>query len=656
MSITHRCSTSRALWRCGLVLTALLCAGPARAEVSDYWAFRPPAPPPAGATIDSLVRAKLREKNLVPAPPADRIALLRRVYFDLVGLPPSPAEIEAFTHDQRPDAYEREIERLLVSPQYGERWGRHWLDVVRYADTGGFENDLLYEGAWRYRDYVIGSFNTDKPFDRFIKEQVAGDELYPDDPEAVTATAMFCVGPTLPEAALNGGQLEYEWLTDCGDTVGAAFLGLTLGCARCHNHKYDPLTQADYFGMQAIFAASDRPFPEKIRQNRIKGLNGLPSDAPIPKELLDDPRCTIRLEKQSGFWLFHREQAVEVRRLQRGELSKPREVVTPALPVVLVGKDDAAAAAPIRLDRRRAALAEWLASPKNPLTARVIANRVWGWHFGQGIVRTANDFGKQGEPPTHPELLDYLANELVKSRWSIKRLHRLILLSDTYRQSAQATGPPNTRRARDVDAHNRLLWHFPRNRLDGECIRDAMLFCSGTLNSKAFGPPVVPPLGPEELTGLFDAKGKWPVTKDASEHSRRSVYLLVRRTFLYPMFAAFDPPEVMSSCPRRFQTTVPTQALTLLNSPVAREQAAAFAMRLIGENGDDAEKIIARAWLLAFGRPVTPAEVERSINFLKEREAAFADRSADQNVSLRQAALTEFCLALFNSNEFVEID
>ena len=279
-------------------------------EIGPHWAFKPVAAvePPADPSgwsrgpVDRFIRAGLREHDLQPTPPADKATLLRRVTFDLTGLPPTPEEVDAFLKDVAPDAYEKVVDRLLDSPRYGERWGRHWLDVARYADTGGFEADHLYPNAWRYRDYVIRSLNADKPFDRFIQEQVAGDELWPDDPDAAIATALYCVGPALAESAMVSGQLEYEWLTDAADTTGAAFLGLTFGCARCHDHKYDPITQKDYYALQAVFAASDRPYPEKVRLLRIKALNGLLSDAPVPEALKADPRCTSgpRTSRASG--------------------------------------------------------------------------------------------------------------------------------------------------------------------------------------------------------------------------------------------------------------------------------------------------------------------------------------------------------------------
>jgi hypothetical protein len=606
-----------------------------------HWAFQPiqqPAPPPdptgwSANPIDCFLRAKLRAHDLTPALPADRRTLIRRVTFDLTGLPPAPADVEAFLADRSPDAWARVVERLLASPQYGERWARHWLDVVRYADTGGSESDTLYPSAWQYRDYVIRSLNADKPFKRFLQEQVAGDELWPNDPDAVRGTGLYCVGPSREESALVPRLLEHEWLTDAVETTGDAFLGLTAGCARCHDHKYDPISQKEFYAWQAVFAASDRPYSAKTRLTRIKALNGLLSDKAVPEKLTNDPRCTVQTEDRTGFQLFHRREPFAVHLLHRGELSKPRELVTPGLP-------DALWAAPRRpdfaaADQRRAVLAQWLTAADNPLTARVLVNRVWGWHFGQGLVRTPNDFGRQGEPPTHPELLDWLAGDFLANGWSLKHLHRRLLLSAAYQMQSAAGG-----RGLEVDPKNRLLWRFPRRRLEAEAIRDSILACAGTLNATAFGPPVVPALSRQELLGLFDAQGKWPVTPDVSQHTRRSVYLLFHRTFPYPLFAAFDPPEVMTSCPGRRQTIVPTQALALLNSPLARAQAAAFARRLRHECGDHPDRVIARAWSLAFGRPPTPIE--------KERAGAFLQRGPE--------VLVDFCLALFNANEFLYVD
>jgi hypothetical protein len=623
----------------------------------EHWAFapirkvEPPADPEgwSNSPIDRFLRARLRQHGLTSAGPADRHTLIRRASFDLTGLPPTPEEVDAFLADRSPHAWPRLVDRLLASPAYGERWGRHWLDVARYADSGGFEADHYYPSAWKYRDYVIRSFNSDKPFDRFLQEQVAGDELWPVDRDAVIATALYCVGPALAESAMISNQLEYEWLTDAADTTAAAFLGLTVGCARCHDHKYDPISQKDYFALQAIFAASDRPFPAKVRLLRIKALNGLLSDAPVPKKLENDPRCTLQTEEKTGFRLFHRSAPLEVHRLARGELNKPLEQVAPAFPQALDNGDYRSVFSGVPAAKRRAALARWLTSRDNPLTARVLVNRVWGWHFGEGIVRTANDFGAQGELPSHPELLDWLASDFMRHGWGLKRLHRVIMLSRTYQMESRVPAGSHGAELK-ADPSNRLLWHFPRRRLEGEAIRDHLLACAGTLHRQAFGPPVVPPLGREELTGLFDARGKWSVTKDQSQHTRRSVYLLERRTFIYPLFSAFDPPEVMTSCQRRIVTTVPTQALALLNSPLAREQSLAFARRLLRECGDRQPAIVSRAWRLAFGRPISREEEKRALAFLKKRTAGRDDSS------MREAAVAELCLALFNANEFVYVD
>jgi hypothetical protein len=650
----------------------LACAGPALAAEKPAPATQPEQAwkpiraqqPPIERSgwsitpVDSFVRVKQEGKGLKSAPPADRRTLIRRVTFDIVGLPPTPLEISDFLADQSPDAFDRLVDRLLASPGHGEQWGRHWLDVARYADSGGFEADLPYKYAWQYRDYVIRSLNADKPADRFIQEQVAGDELWPGDDEARIATGLYCVGPAVTDATMVAGQLEYEWLTDAADTTGAVFLGLTFGCARCHDHKYDPITQRDYYAMQANFAASDRAFPEKFRLTSVKAINGLLSDAPVPNELLSDPRSTVKTEDQALFGLFHRKAPVVVRRLDRGELSKAAEMMEPAVPAALACSDSPSFA-DAKPFERRAALARWLTSRENPLTARVLANRIWGWHFGQPIVRTPNDFGLQGESATHPELLDWLAGELLDHGWNLKRLHRTIVCSQTYRQASSGTEwvsqsselttqntEARTSSNQGIDAQNRLLWHFPRRRLTGEELRDAMLTTAGTLNETAFGPAVVPPLASDELTGLFDAKGKWPVTKDVSQHTRRSVYILVRRTFIYPLFAAFDPPEVMVSCPRRSQTIVPTQALALMNSPIAREQATALAQRLRGECGGDSATITERLFQLALARPPTGAERARVKDFL----------AGSGEVSPSNNRLADLCLAIFNSNEFVHLE
>lgn len=603
--------------------------------------------------IDDFILARLEQDGLKPAPRADRYTFLRRVCLDLTGLPPTPDQIERFCRSGSSESCEELADRLLASPQYGERWARHWLDLVRYADTGGFEKDLSYHDAWRYRDYVIRSLNANKPADRFIEEQVAGDELWPGDPDALAATGLYAVGPVSQDSALNSTQLEYEWLTDSADTTGAAFLGLTLGCARCHDHKYDPITQRDYYAMQAIFAASDRPYPNDVRELRIKGLNGILADVPIPKNLLNDPRCTLRTDEHNGAELFHRTAPLEIHRLQRGELSKPAEKVGPGLPVIFNADKSGFDFEKIPPNRRRTVLAHWLVSPANPLTARVFVNRIWTWHFGQGLVRTPNDFGAQGEAPTHPKLLDWLARDFVEHGWDLKRLHKLIVTSATY----QTRGTGEFARASEIDPENRLLSHFPRTRLDAEEIWDGLHACAGTINLEQFGPPVVPPLTKSELSGLFGDE-KWKVTRERADYSRRGIYLFERRTFLFPLFDAFDPPDVMASCPRRFETIVPTQALAMLNSPAVLEQARAFSKRLLKEGAARPESIPARAWLLAFNRPITTEEQTRVETFLGIGRSANQGSSGvrEKRAAPDEDRLTELCLALFNANEFMFVE
>jgi hypothetical protein len=623
-----------------------------------HWSFMPikAVEPPADPTgwsqspIDHFLHAALSAAGLAPVADADKRTLIRRVTFDLTGLPPTPEEIDEFLTDSSPDAWRTVIDRLLNSPQYGERWGRHWLDVARYADAAGFEQDGIFPEAWRYRDYVIRSFNADKPLNRFIEEQVAGDELWPDDKEAALGTGMYCIAPVQEDAALSAAmQLEHEWLADAADLTGAAFLGLTMGCARCHNHKYDPITQRDYYSLQAFFAGSDRPYSQNVIDKRIKSMHGILAEVPVPKEFENDPACTLKCDKKGPFVMFHRDKPMQLHVLHRGEIASPREKVAPAFPAALRRKSKSATPADARPENRRAALAKWITSPDNPLTARVLANRIWGWHFCQGLVHTPNDFGTQGDRPSHPELLDWLADDLTSHGWSLKHLVREIMLSRAYRVGSVASAE-----AGQKDPENRLLSHFPRQRLDADEIRDSLLACAGTLNPQSFGPPVHPALNKEELSGLFESKGRWKEDSEETQQNRRSVYVLARRSFALPLLATFDEPPSMTSCPRRNVTIVPTQALALLNSPLVQKQAAAFAKRVragAAKDTKDNDAAILRAWLLAFGRPPAKAEIDRVNRFLRERTAA--NKSAAE---AEDAAWTALCRALFNANEFIFID
>jgi mono/diheme cytochrome c family protein len=619
------------------------------AAYAEHWAFVPPNRPeipklkhPPTNPIDAFVLARLEKEGVKPSGQASREVLIRRVTLDLTGLPPTADEVDAFLKDTAPDAWEKVVDRLLASPHYGERWGRHWLDVARYADSGGFETDIFFGSAWRYRDYVIRSFNADKPFDRFVKEQIAGDELFPGDREALVATSLYTIGPVLQEADMVKGKLDYDWLTDAADTTGSAFLGLTVGCARCHDHKYDPFSQKDYFALHAGFAASDlfdfktdgTVLRDHVAIKKTETEFEFARKKVAPKKQAGDydeyPEIPLRgLGHRTKRWQF------EVRLLKRGELDAPGDAVKPALPAKFAGP----ARDGVPPQKWRATLAEWVASKDNPLTARVIVNRVWQWHFGQGLVRTPNDFGVRGERPTHPELLDWLAAEFVQDGWSLKKLHRRILLSNTYQMSSTATAD-----ALRLDPDNRLLTRFQPRRVEAEVVWDSMRAVAGTLDRKMYGLPVFPPLDERELIGNYK---KWPAGPP-EEANRRAVYIVARRSFRFPALGAFDPPENVASCGQRDCTVVPNQALTLLNNRGVREHAAAFADRLLRETDRSAEAVADRAWLVAYGRKITDDERDEAVAFLRAREKAAADA-----VDPRKAAVTELCLALFNTNEFI---
>jgi hypothetical protein len=712
---------------------------------STWWAFQPPVKPPipqvsapAGAynPVDAFVWAKLQEKGLKPAPPADRRTYIRRAYLDLHGLPPAPADVDQFVNDPSPDAYEKLIDRLLASPRYGERWGRHWLDVARYADTGGFETDMYYRNAWRYRDYVIQSFNDDKPYDRFVQEQIAGDELWPDDLElaggydippeklqhldARIGTGLYTIGPTYHEAALNGAQLRYEWLSDAVDTTGEAFLGMTLACSRCHDHKFDPLTERDYHRMMAVFAGSEERdvpviskmelfgfksgYPANLRveeykeaieridkQARDRGTGEIEArfspevikayEVPLkdrtpkqidlaaalekaltegglrenasgkmfvpqytPREKDDRERLIYELGKASleakptypsATVLAHADVIPDVHMTSRGDFHPAGPKVGPGFPRVLGGVRDLEEPTdqPSVLHKRRA-LALWLTQPDHPLTSRVIVNRVWYWHFGRGIVGTPSDFGRQGESPTHPELLDWLATSFVENGWSIKKLQRIIMLSNTYRMSSQ----PDESNSR-IDPSNQYLWRMNRQRMDAEVLRDSVLETAGVLNLKMGGRPVIPPLT-EEKRAVMWSPSQWPESLDPAEHNRRSVYLYVKRSFPFPMFAIFDEPDTAVSCPRRDVTTVAPQALALLNSEFMEKQARNLAAHVQQAHPGDRNAWVRGAWQLVLSRDPSPEEKEKANSFLKAGDAEF----------------DKLCLVLLNMNEFLYID
>jgi hypothetical protein len=638
-----------------------------------HWAFRPRAHPEipkfseaadqnwAATPLDAFILARLKKEDLQPSPTADRAALIRRACFDLTGLPPAPAEVASFIAERSPDAWEKLVERLLANPHYGERWGQHWLDVVRFSETDGFEYDTHRPEAWRYRDYVIRAFNNDKPYDRFLLEQFAGDEIAPQEDEDLIAAGFNRLGPLRK----NAGNQEVassrnEVLTEMTNIVGSAVLGVTLGCARCHDHKFDPFRQSDYYRLQAYFAATHgydvprytpeeqaawkakaEPVEREMKQLREakkhakegeqaefeKKLEDLEDKMPPPLPALfgvsDDPakRTPIHL-------------------LARGDYRNKGDAVGMRPPGVLLPEN--APELPPETSNSRTMLAKWVVDPQNPLTARVMVNRIWEYHFGRGIVATPNDFGRMGERPTHPELLDYLANEFVSSGYSVKHIHRLILLSNAYRQSSAL---PEKTGALEKDPDNKLFWRFNRRRLDAEEVRDTMLAVAGNMNSGGGGPSVMIPIEKELVNALYKPS-QWQVTPDPAQHNRRSVYLIAKRNLRLPFLEVFDAPDTLVSCPRRESSTHSPQALELLNGSFSNREAKVLAARLVAESGRSYRKQIDLAYRLAAGRAPTQRELQLALDFLRKE----AKRAGDQK------AREEFALAMFNLNAFLYVN
>ncbi len=594
------------------------------------WAFRPVVRPsvPGSATgaIDAFLAVKLKEKGLGFAPLASRRQLIRRATFDLIGLPPTPTEVEAFERDERPDAYERLLDRLLASPHYGERWGRHWLDVVRYADTNGYERDDEKPFSWRYRDYVIRSLNADKPYDQFVREQLAGDELDRVTDDSLAATAFYRLGPWDDEPD-DRRQAEYDDLDDVVSTTATTFLGLSVGCARCHDHKFDPIGQDDYYAMLA-FLRNVKPYakPSKIADRTIL--------AP-----LTGGGMTLAVQERGG-------RPLPTHVLSRGSAATPGKEVQPRFLRVLCQNDESAAprlpAPGPRSSGRRRALAEWIARKENPLTARVMVNRLWHHHFGRGIVATPSDFGKTGLPPTHPELLDFLAAELVEGGWRLKRMHRTMMLSHAYRQSSRVGEGPALR----SDPGNVLLWRQNLRRLEAEAVRDVVLAVSGGLNPRMGGRGVFPPLSKEVLSTQSRPGAGWG-RSSTEDQARRSVYVFSKRTLGVPLLEAFDAASPDRSIAARTATTIAPQALTLLNSDFVEEQAAAFADRLIKESGNDPGANVVRMFRVALSRAPTAQETRIA--------RAYLERVTRQGADKRRA-LALLCKVALNLNELVYVD
>jgi hypothetical protein len=673
--------------------------------------------------IDAFVLARMEKAGLTPSAPADKLRLLRRVTVDLTGLPPTVAEQEAFLADDSPDAYEKAVDRLLASPAHGERWAQHWLDLVRYAETDGFKADDLRPDAHKYRDYVIRAFNDDKPYDRFVRQQLAGDELEPGNVEALVATGYIRLYPDEYNAA-NLEQRRQEILDDITSVTGLAFLAMTFGCARCHDHKFDPIDQVDYYGLQAFFAAMQPSNPpaldpaalhdyqrkmaawreaskpvrkemdkllERARANsRKRGLSKFrpeiqktvltPSDqrTPYQKQIAYLAEKQVKLEidkaptklkgaqKKKYEELKRKLEAIEparpkvppsvmaitdvgpesppVHRLLTGNWQKPREKVEPHFPPFL-GKWEMNRTLPAGVEGTglRAALARWLTQPDHPLTARVMANRLWQHHFGQGIIPTPNDFGMQGTPATHPDLLDWLAVEFVENGWSLKHLHRLMVTSAAYRQDSRVDPEdPGHVRALARDRENNLLWHARRRRLEGESLRDAMLTLSGEYNPRMFGKSALPKL-PAKIS-----KYAWKPNARVADRHRRSVYVLAKRNMRYPMFDAFDLPDMHNSCARRAKTTTAPQALLLLNGDFTQERAEKWARRLSERFPESETALVAHAYQEAWGRVPTDEEVQMGVRFLSTQTGRLK--------GARTAALADFCHALLNTNEFLYVD
>lgn len=644
--------------------------------------------------IDAFVLAQLEAHKMHPAPEASRETLIRRATYDLLGLPPTPDEIRQFVADPSPGAYEKLIDRLLASPHYGERWGRHWLDLARYADTDGYENDAERSSAWRYRDYVIRSFNDDKPYNRFIQEQLAGDELWPHDPDALVATAFLRNGPW-DNLAFDHAARWNDFLTDDTDTTGSVFLGLTLGCARCHDHKYDPIPQRDYYRLQSFFAAVRRVDVPLEAPSTAARPGGAPASSPgnaaKPADGKAAPAEAMAVTDDGV-------QAPKHFLLIRGDVTHPGEEVTPGFPTALAGLHPDAVVTPLpalHSTGRRTALANWIASRDNPQTARVMVNRVWQYHFGQGLVGTPSDFGKNGDPPANPHLLDWLASifeqpdaseHSYNCGWRLKKLQKLIMMSSTYRQSTTMDA-----RCAKIDPDNLLLWRMNRQRLEGEEIRDAMLAVSGDLNPAMGGPGVYP----EVEAGVLDTGSthKWGSSPPADQ-VRRTIYVFQRRSVVLPIVDAFDGADMSGACPRRAATTIAPQALVLLNSPFTLQQSQRFASRVRREAGEEPASQVDRAFVLALGRHPHPSELKSCLAFLTRQAALYrrplqtnehstatggkaasttttaylgpgnAGSPAGQGAAAnpgagnsgRAAALTDLCHVLFNTNEFVYLE
>lgn len=597
----------------------------------DHWSFKPIVRPAVPVTslddwaktpIDHFILRKLELKQLQTQSEASRVTLIRRLYFDIIGLPPSPGEVDSFVADQSPNAYERLVDRLLASHHYGEHWAQHWLDLARFAETDGFEHDKVRSDAWKYRDWLIDALNADMPYDRFISLQLAADEIAPNAKQHQIATAFCLSGPDMPDIN-SQEERRHNVLNELAATVGGSLLALQVGCAQCHDHKYDPVSQADFYRLRAIF----EPAVSVKKNKSLSVLNETADTVPVSHLMI------------------------------RGDWQRVGPEVSPGLPRIANLTGNKFAPEPShQTTGRRAALAKWLIDSKNPLTARVIANRVWQFHFGNGLSQTPSDFGIVGDEPTHPELLDWLATELVRQDWSLKQLHRLIVTSATYRQASISENDSST------------LWlsRFPRRRLSGEAIRDAMLAVSGTLNNAVQGPGVMPPL-PDELVKTL-LKNQWKTSDNEADHYRRSIYIFARRNLRYPIFDAFDRPDANASCPQRGKSTTAPQSLLLLNSAFSLNAARRLAGSLLTEHDEVDHTAITSVFRRTLCRQPSEHDLTELTRFMQLQTEYLRDKSQTaEQLALplpcpasidpyEAAALTDLCLALLNCNEFIYID
>ena len=640
----------------------------AKPDPKQHWSLQQPKvfPPPqlkntawVRNPIDAFILAKLEANGWKPNPAASPDQLMRRLYLNLTGLPPTLAEQAAFAAKPNLDAL---VESLLARPTYGERWARHWLDVVRYGESNGYERDAAKPYVWKYRDYVIRAFNEDKPFNQFTLEQLAGDELPNPSPTTQIATAYHALGPWDDEPS-DPLTDQFDQLDDMVSTTSQVFLGLTLGCARCHNHKFEPLSTKDYYSMVSVFRGLERwrngrtelavPTGPKAlaiaeHDRKVRRLDRFLEDSrrpyirkPVPESIvlelegMEDQMCQLeqrREDTERAYFLQElKPQPRATNIMIRGSASSPGPEVGPAVPDILTAKQPTF---PQLKDSsgRRLALAQWLVSKENPLTARVTVNRIWQAHFGEGLVRTPNDFGVMGERPTHPELLDFLANYFVDNGWSVKKLHRLILQSNAYRMSRTVN-----EKYLAEDPENRLLWRMPMRRLEVEAIHDSVLAVSGSLNRKMYGPSVYPNVPKEALEGNSDPESIWRPFNE-QEASRRGIYAFIKRAFVVPMFEVFDFCDTVRSAAKRLNTNVPTQALTLFNGDLINRQSVHFANRLRREAGPNQAKQIDLAFRLTLARPPTPKEKDQMQTFLKDQP------------------LEQVARVIFNLNEFVYPD